>query len=449
MFTGVSGIRAHQARIDVIGNNIANVNTTAFKSGRASFSSVLSQTMQAATPAVPELDRGTRNPMQIGLGVNVASINRLMTQGAAQRTDSPLHMMIEGDGFFIVGDDVNGLFFTRAGDFVQDSDWNITNPQGLILQGWQAPWQEGGPVRNEGVPEPIIPGAVSGIQIIPDMHSVDARATGNILWSGNLWTQDGHSVITREMNFRDSLGRSYSIDVQFRLTEDGWEIWRGRQVTRLSDGEIRTFIGEEEWTDTGVVLEFGADGFPIADTDSGLVPAWYFYMLTEEGSESTFGQIHETSPIPGQRSIRIDFGSLSTQFSASLTLNSTDLDGLEAGDLIGITIGQDGIVTGSYSNGENFALWQIPLASFNNQAGLESVSGNLFIQTANSGIFDGMGITPYEAGTELLAGMLEMSNVDLGEQFSQLITSQRGFQANARIITASDEMVQTASGLLR
>ena len=137
MYSGVSGLRAHQTKMDVIGNNIANVNTIGFKAQRVTFNEVFSQTLQSGTAASDETGRGGRNAMQVGLGVNVSSIDMLMTQGSAQRTDNPFDLMIDGDGFIVVGDG-SGQYFTRAGALRQDADGNLVIPNGMKVHGWLA-----------------------------------------------------------------------------------------------------------------------------------------------------------------------------------------------------------------------------------------------------------------------------------------------------------------------
>jgi len=463
MFSGVSGLRTHQARMDVIGHNIANVNTVGFKSSRMTFADTFSQTIQGAAAPNAETGRGGTNPMQVGLGVNVSSIQRLMTTGGAQRTDDPFHLMIEGDGFFVVGDDIGGLFFTRAGDFQQDRDWNI-HLNGLRLQGWQAPWGLGGPQRDAlGEPQAIASGPVQGIQILPSMRNVQPTATGNITFEGNI--NPAEQTITRSINFHDSLGQTYSMQMQFRFISGEWHVFRADTTMRTSttpNVEIDVAPlspGGDGWVDTTVRLEFGTDGLPIMYTNAtppvAIVGAFEWYFPITGGGSATepnfsFGQTFPSPPAPNANDnfIRVDFSGL-TQYARATNAVAADVDGMESGDLVGLSIGPDGIVSGTYSNGQSFALWQIALATFSNPAGLQAMGSNLFSTTTNSGLFDGTGMTPATAGTRLLGGTLEMSNVDLGAEFTEMITTQRGFQANSRIITTSDEILQELVNLKR
>ena len=470
MFSGVSGLRTHQSRMDVIAHNIANVNTVGFKSSRMTFADAFSQTLQGAAAPNVETGRGGTNPMQIGLGVNVSSIQRLMTTGGAQRTDDPFHLMIEGDGFFVVGDNVGGLMFTRAGNFEMDRAWNL-HLNGLRLQGWEAPWELGGPQRDaDGRAMPIMSGPVDGIQIHHDMRVVRPSATANTAFTGNLRPTD--SPIVRSMNFHDSLGQTYSMSMRFTLNATAgpggtpaWTVERAGHITRTSSRPHEDFdyapgtVGSWEAI-PGLILAFDDGGFPVIDA-TGPPPTPFVHYLEIQTPPTggapgitpdlnlTFGRPHPTQPAAiAEGSIRIDFSGL-TAFNRATSAVSEDVDGMEAGELIGLSIGPDGVISGTYSNGQSFSLWQIALASFDNPAGLAAMGGNLFQTTTNSGLFDGVGLPPAGLGTRLLGGTLEMSNVDLASEFTEMITTQRGFQANSRVISTSDEILQELVNLRR
>jgi len=467
MFSGVSGLRTHQSRMDVIAHNIANVNTTAFKSSRMTFADAFSQTIQGASAPNPEVGRGGTNPMQIGLGVNVSSIQRQMSPGAAQRTDDPMHLMIENDGFFVVGDDVQGLLFTRAGDFIRDEEWNILMPNGLLLQGWPTTWVNGQPDRD-GDLEVIGPvrGPVQGITIGPEMRSVPPSATQNVRVSGNIRSTESESgePILSTISFSDSLGSNYSMAIQFQWNPGAaaWDVQRSNVVTRTDDNTqfyldangnllelpVGHTAGWEYLEDstaaagTTLQLEFTVNGNPDL-TASG------FAALIAIDASAIDPNLHFGTHTGGATGdLAIDFTHM-TQFATNTSVSSRNMDGMAPGTLIGLSIGPDGIIRGTYSNGQNFPLWQIAIARFDNPAGLMAMGGNLFSATANSGEFDGIGLTPGAAGTQLLGGTLEMSNVDLAGEFTDMITTQRGFQANSRVISTSDEMLQELVNLRR
>ena len=482
MFSGVSGLRVHQSRMDVIGNNIANVNTIGYKSSRMTFADAFSQTLQGASAPNPAVGRAGTNPMQVGLGANIGSIQRLMSTGGAQRTDDPFHLMIEGDGFFVVGDAVGGMFFTRAGNFQTDRNFNIGLPSGLMLQGWPANTTPTGNLEfNAQGQTSIVMGPVQGIQITPGMRQVPPTSTRNVEISGNINPADGttQNFIPFNFNLRDSLGTNYRLDMRLVLLQPPdpnagqWQIQRSNLLRPTAGGDLIHFpdTGDvnspptaaqvETWipVDTqgpGNNLQFDISGnlifnsanndgavinitIPTGNNGTALSPARVFGAHTGDGSAG--------APFVGGP-ITVDFRQLSVADGPTL-IASEDVDGLAVGQLIGLSIGGDGVVTGTYSNGESFALWQVALARFDNPAGMAALGGNLFATTPNSGLFDGIGLTPGAAGTQLLGCTLEMSNVDLASEFTEMITTQRGFQSNSRVISTSDEILQELVNLRR
>ena len=458
MFTGVSALRTHQTRMDVVANNIANVNTIGFKASRVTFADTFSQTLANASPPSPASGRGGTNPMQVGLGMNLSSIQRNMTPGIAQRTEDPFHLMIEGNGMFIVSDGSN-QFFTRAGDFLLDVDNNLVTPAGMIVQGWPADWNSSA-LRFE----PIERGQVQGIQLRPNMMQVPGRATGNVSFAGNLNPAD--ATVPSTISFRDSLGRTYRVDVTFQQnmvagsvppSGDGtWDVIFGD--TALVDG-VRVDITIPGQPHT---IEFNTDGsFALGAPPVGGGPAtgggrFFEFALNPTGvNNATFGRPPSEFTPPGAGAadiIRIDFGSMTQaggSNAARSNASSNDVDGREVGRLTGTSIGQDGSIVGIYSNGDRHTLWRVALADFANPAGLEAVGNNLFIETMNSGQFDGIGIEAAAIGSRLLGGAIEMSNVDMAGEFTDMIVTQRGFQANSRTISTSDEMLMELMNLRR
>lgn len=443
MFSGISGLRVHQTKMDVIGNNIANVNTTAFKSSRVTFNEVFSQTLQGGSGASQETGRGGRNPMQIGLGTNISSIDTLMTIGAAQRTDNPFDLMIEGEGFFIVGDE-SGTYFTRAGVFRKDDDGNLTIPNGMKVKGW--------PAVDNGTR--IQRGAVEDLKLDkPENLTADPEATTNLRIQGNINIQDGITTtgIPIQLKFYDSLGNLYSanLNMTYDSTASEWNL-DIPDTLRLTDtnGNVYTLenVGAEE---DSITIVFDSDGNLDIENSGGtngtftISNGGYPFDLTADLSagdpliKSTIGPL------------TVDFTGL-TQYNQKTNIDPLmgDSNGLgagrEPGELSGYSIGADGIIIAQYSNGQQKMLGQVVIATFRNPAGLQKVGDNLFTTTPNSGEFDGIGNEP-----NLQGGVLEMSNVDLAKEFTEMITTQRGFQANSRIITTSDEMLQELVNLKR
>lgn len=429
MYSGVSGLKVHQTKMDVIGNNIANVNTNGFKSQRVTFSEVFSQTISGATGASDDTGRGGVNPMQVGLGVSVASIDNLMTQGAAQRTDNPFDIMISGDGFIIAGD-ASGRYFTRAGALRQDEQGNLVIPNGMKVQGWMA--QEN-PATNK---YEIKPGVVEDINLgRADILTASPVASKSASITGNLCSTDDTAMSS--MSFYDSLGNYYTMPVEFTKTtnQNEWSIkvpeTDGKLIIRDSKGNSIELANDPFAGNT--TLEFDSATGKVKD------PAAAAFELDLSDIQDDTG-----SAIGDGGKITLDMGSL-TQFATKKSdLTATTTSGREAGALQGFSVGNDGIITASYSNGELRLVAQIPLAAFSNPAGLEKAGDNLFVASTNSGEFDGIG----EAGT-FNTGVLEMSNVDLSQEFTDMITTQRGFQANSRIISVSDEMLQELTNLKR
>ena len=480
MFSGVSGLRTHQTRMDVIANNIANVNTVGFKSSRMTFADAFSQTMQGASAPNAALGRGGTNPQQIGLGVNVSSIQRLMTQGGAMTTDDPLHLMIDGEGFFVVGDEESGLLFTRAGDFFRDRDYNILAPNGMRLQGWPAVRNSQGFLDiNEQGRTTINPVPVQGIQITPQMRTVPALATTQIEFEGNL--DPTAATVNTQMTFHDSLGNTFTVDVRLRpsmIDNGAASVPPFTRVVGAWDAEFLAPARRQDGTtfdfENAIPMQrlfFGTDGTlyhmedsplgtgggatmgytPGAITGTNTHPEYTVPNLSAVTTRATSFSFNLTATSLGVafgQPINVDFSAL-TQMAGRSNAVGNDMDGQAMGTLIGLSVGPDGIITGTYSNGRSFALWQVAVARFSNPAGLESAGGNMFRQSSNSGTFNNIGFEPGALSSRILGGRLEMSNVDLASEFTEMITTQRGFQANSRVISTSDEILQELVNLRR
>lgn len=443
MFSGVSGLKVHQTRMDVIGNNIANVNTVGYKSQRVTFSDVFSQTISGASSANDETGRGGVNAMQVGLGVNVSSIDMLMTQGAAQRTDNPFDLMINGDGFIVV-EDATGQYFTRAGALRQDDDGNLVISNGMKVQGWPATLDT---TTNQYV---INTQEVQDINLAdPTIKSTSPTSTTKAQLSGNI--NNTSTSQTTSISFYDSVGNYYTMNMN---------------LERKKDATTGAYVANE-WTlspanisGTNVIMS-DAEGnsveIPLTDLEIGGVagtattpPTFDITFDTAGKLDTTQAQsfsisLSNTDTITGSTfsEIEVDISGL-TQYATTPNLDSKAINGNAAGTLSGYSIGNDGIITATYSNGDIRKIAQVVVAEFDNPAGLEKVGDNLYSMTSNSGDFDGIG----SAGV-FNTGVLEMSNVDLSSEFTDMIITQRGFQANSRIITVSDEMLQELTNLKR
>lgn len=482
MFSGVSGLRVHQTKMDVIANNISNVNTVGYKSSRVTFNEIFSQTLSSASGANPQTQRGGTNPMQIGLGAGLASIDMLMTSGAAQRTDNPYDIMIQGDGFFVVSDS-SGTYYTRAGAFRLDESGNLTMPNGLMVNGWNAN------------PDPLNPGKflidksnVGPIQISGDKVYSPPEKTTYVNYEGNMNAMtDGTDGIRNTIGFYDSLGNKYTVDVQYTYNETNknWDMQFGNYIYPNGDKEnginvaitstagvqqatpdalLGNFVGAltittlpkpaagvanpdfafGAVTDTPMKLSFTDAGYVNGNTAAvGVNPAGTLTGFTLTVDDTANKRLN---PLATFSTVNVNLQKL-TGFNKTTDALAVTKDGNEPGDLIGVAIGPDGKITGRYSNGRTKTLAQVVLAQFRNAAGLEKQGNNLFVSTTNSG--DPNIGDPQSGGTSLLGGVLEMSNVDLAAEFTEMITTQRGFQANSRIITTSDDMLQELVNLKR
>jgi flagellar hook protein FlgE len=389
LFSGISGLRAHQQMMDVTGNNIANVNTTGYKSSQTVFQDTLSQMVNAA--GAPQNGAGGTNPAQVGLGVRTASVNANFSQGAAQTTGKSGDMMIQGDGFFITKSGGETVY-TRAGSFTFDANGSLTTPNGQIVQGWSADGD--GTVNTAGAPGNIkLP---IGISLAPEA-TTKFTLTGNLSFEAPVdatGALPGSSKVI-PIPVYDANGTSSSLDVTMTKT------------------------GANEWTASAgassVVIDF-TGGKPTPKT------------IQLEGLDVDLTDVTHYS------------GNTEARVSAS--------DGSGAGILSSYTVSNTGQIVGVFSNGLKQSLGQLALANFNNVNGLEKIGDSMFRSTVNSGLAQ-VG-SAGSAGLGLItSGALEMSNVDLAQEFTNLVIAQRGFQANSRIITTSDEILQELVNLKR
>ncbi len=434
MFSGVSGLRAHQTRMDVIGNNVANVNTVGFKSGRVTFQEIFSQTLKGASSPDEATGRGGTNPMQVGLGLGVGAVDTIMTRGSLQRTDNPTDISIEGEGFFVCkGGTADTFKFTRAGNFGIDKLGNLVTGSGLNVYGWQEYT-----ANNDGSYTFNTEAEIEPINLYSDNYNnnkkmIAAKATSSAVFAGNLDASmelvgtDPTSLFTVPMTIYDSLGNDYEVDVVY-----------SKQAATVAGSTWNWSIAAG--TGYGVT---GAAGTIMFDPDGQLI-------TNNAGSPPTANVTFTPVATTGtdQFIAKLDFTKL-TSYAADSSAKPTSIDGYTTGTLTTFNIGSDGILTGVYSNGQQQPLGLIAMASFANPAGLQKVGDNMYIPTTNSGEFQ----KAVKAGSEgvgtLSPGTLEMSNVDLSAEFTNMIITQRGFQANSRIITTSDEMLQELVNLKR
>lgn len=566
LYSGVSGLKTHQTKMDVIGNNIANVNTVAFKSSSIVFSDLLSQTTQNASGPNALTGAGGTNARQIGLGVKSGAISTsIATQGASQSTGNPFDIMINGDNFFIVNNGSEN-FFTRDGSFYVDAAGNLAmTSTGYNVMGWGVD-ETTGEIRQDTVtalrimsaanmtypPEATSQAYVSGIL---DKNDTDVTSANGKVINLNFYDALGYSY-TAKLTFKQSADENeYSLELSSLLDSEGNEIditgvtfgtvnntqerpvtvsfnssaysWNGNQL-QSADGSIiyadltaifdagtlrdrdevvriggtdmtvqevldniataygyegsteeflNLFVYDETNGTTPVSVEqmlanmvqgTGTDMFPSTE-DSFEADGRFFdgTTITFDGNTGNFagigGAATQTTAVLGLSALGGNFSDITVDFSnvsmvdnkgtSTVSATSGDEDGLGAGrrlgDMIGVSIQNNGMIYASYDNGMTKLLGQIATAEFANASGLEKQGDNLYSASLNSGEFDGIGVDITANGGYMSTGQLEMSNVDLSSEFTEMITTQRGFQANSRIITVSDTLLEELTNLKR
>ncbi|TYR77881.1 flagellar basal-body rod protein FlgF [Rossellomorea vietnamensis] len=396
MYSGISGMKNFQTKLDVIGNNIANVNTYGFKKGRVTFKDTMNQTISGASAA--QENRGGKNPMQVGLGSTLSTIDTIHTQSSLQSTGRPLDLAINGDGYFVVkqGD---AQFYSRAGNFYLDDSGTLVNGDGLKVQSYEN-------------------GVLQDIKVNVNAQ-LPATITETINMFGNLSSDAvGSEPFVQQINVVDDTGEQVTLDM--KLTP--------QNPSNKWDLQFVNQNGENPLTSDSYTIDFSQDpmdappfvNLPISDTN-------------EDGTADTL------------LNVEMDYEQL-TNLGGDLSA-SADPDGNTAGSLESFNIGSMGEINGVYSNGEITTIGYLALAKFSNPSGLTKAGGNSFQQSVNSGPAN-VNIAGEGRGS-IVSGSLEMSNVDLSEEFTEMITAQRGFQANTKIITTSDEILQELVNLKR
>jgi flagellar hook protein FlgE len=401
LYSGISGLHAHQQMMDITGNNIANVNTVGYKANSVQFQDTLSQMLGAA--GAPQNGQGGTNPAQVGLGVKNAGMVTNFAQGSQETTGRSGDMMIQGDGFFITRSG-NEDVYTRAGQFTFDGNGLLVAADGSAVQGWTA---TDGVVNSAGKPGDIK---------MPLGSTISPKATSTVTLKGNL-TSDVDAA---------NPNPDYTIPVK---------------------------VYDSLGTPSTVTVDFKANG-------TGTFDVYFPYDAANPGSpvtQVTFGGT--TDGKPDQKSIEltntngdkytIDVSDM-TNFSGLSDARVFDADGQTAGALTSLSysVSDTGQIIGVYSNGLKQVLGQVAMATFKNANGLERVGDSSYRSTVNSG-YAQVG-TPGSAGMgAVVSGALEMSNVDLAQEFTNLTIAQRGFQANSRVITTSDELLQELVNMKR
>lgn len=427
LFSGVSGINTNGNAMNIIGDNIANLNTIGFKASRPVFFDLLSAQV---------------GETKVGTGSRLAASQRLFVQGGVETTNNPTDMTVQGSGLFVLQDEQGGHLYSRAGQFLLDENGNLVNPAGLKVQGLELD-SDGNPVSgltNIVINRQILiaPKATTTIGLIVNLDATDALPVSS-LPADAVGTEAAPTTWFTGANFStvlsvfDSLGQAHELTFVFRKTTTNnlWEyrvLANGGEVSGGTSGQLRQVSG------AGGRLAFNNDGsLNLAGS-----------TITDIGP-ITWANGSATQTIVGSG---LKFAG-STQFAEPSSLISlSDQDGSASGTLTAIHVGTDGIITGLFSSGRTQPLYRVALANFANPEGLTHVGNSLFSQSPASGqVLFG---SPGEGGFgTILSGSLELSTVDLAAEFVRMVTTQRGFQASARTITVTDSLLEEISNLKR
>ncbi len=458
LWAGVSGLENHQTRMDVLGNNIANVNTNGFKKGRVTFQDMLSQTLSGAAKPTDEV--GGVNPQQVGLGMMVSTIDTIHTQGSLQSTGVMTDVALQGNGFFVLKDG-NKQYYTRNGAFSLDQDGRLVNPaNGRRVQGWMAQTVGGETFVNNA-------SDLQDLQI-PVGSKDPARATTNVFFASNLdkrtpeipagataqTVQEG--TWQTSFDIYDSFGRQHKLQVNFTKVPGVANRWRGDVLVdpaAPASTNPRVQVGNGAAVGNTFLLDFDNLGAlaDVRDAAGAIINAG---ALQVQASYDVPGATVPAGAATVRQTFNLNLGQVGayrdaiTQFGDTSSTKAVRQDGYTMGYLESFKIDQSGVITGVYTNGSNRVIGQIGLASFTNPGGLEKDGENTYVVSNNSGQ-PNVGPSGSAGKGKVIAGTLEMSNVDLAEQFTDMIVTERGFQANSRTITTSDQMLQELLTLKR
>jgi flagellar hook protein FlgE len=427
LYTGVSGINTHMGQLSVVGNNIANMNTYGFKGSRTYFSDIINQSLT-----------GVSGSSQVGLGVNLGAVMPSFTQGAFESTENPLDLAIDGSGFFILKNEDNSSFYTRSGQYKLDKEGNIVDQNGLYLQGYQV--DDRGNILN----------TVGHLRVTSTSYPPESTETASV--QANLYSNapilgafdvndtDGTSNFATTITVYDSLGNDHPVTICFRKNQEiagtGNE-WQWFAVVQAEDAES----GVKHVAASGTLL-FNPDG-ELASESAISYPTGGFDFAGGPSQNQSISFNFGTS--------LAEFGSGVdgvTQFGAPSGVYSLSQDGFESGSLQGVSISENGVLTGSFTNGKMRALGQVALANFPSAEGLRAVGRMLYIESPYSGS-GVIGVAGNEGLGLVRSNTLELSNVDLAGEFVRMITAQRGFQANSKVITTTDEVLNELVNLKR
>jgi flagellar hook protein FlgE len=421
---GVSGLQANSDGLNVAGDNIANVNTVGFKRSRGVFEDMLGHAVSTTGPS-----------QEAGAGSRMAHVEQMFSEGALVTTDSPTDLAISGDGFFVVKGQVQGTqgqFYTRAGQFHVDNQGNLVNVDGLRVQGYSA--QANGVMGATVGDINVTPGTVPASPTTKITVGANLDASAAVPAAFDPTNPGGTSNFSNNVTVYDSLGKAHEVTIYYR--KSGVNAWEWHAM--VDGGDVGGTAGVPTERANGNVT-FTTNG--ALDTETTAASSWSFTNATaNQAIAFDFGTSITTDGGTGLDG--------TTQFASTSTTTSLTQDGYAAGSVAGIAVNADGTVMGTFSNGQQRALGQVVVAKFADDNGLERGGQGLWFQTQASGE-PLLGAAGSGGKGSIVSGALEQSNVDMGTEFVNLITYQRGFQANSKVITTADEMYQELVNIKR
>jgi len=446
MYAGLSGLNANALQLSLIGNNLSNSNTVGYKASSATFQDLLSQTLSGGSD--------TTNPMQVGLGTTAAGTMMNLTQGSLQATGISSNLAIQGAGFFVVSSGQGGDNYTRAGNFNVDAKGDLVTADGLFVQGYT----QKDPTTNKIIAD----GTLSSINIppgtlFPPTATTDVQLISNL--DANATTGTVSSSAIRVV---DSLGSSHQLNFVFTKGANPGE-WSydvtidGGEVTGGTAGTAYSLIGAGGAAPTppAGTMAFDASG-KITTVDGNPV----LNGTPPPVLDPAVVPIHITTPTfaNGAAALSFDwdvakadgasYDSIITSYAAPSATSSSSQNGFAAGSLSSFTVSEDGTVIGIFSNGQTAELARIALATFNNPNGLLKMGSNNYSASTSSGE-PSLGAAADGGRGKIAASSLELSNVDIASEFINMIISERGYQANSRVISTTDQVLQEAINLVR
>ncbi|MBU3949181.1 MAG: flagellar hook protein FlgE [Proteobacteria bacterium] len=473
LFSGISGLNALGNAMTVIGDNIANVNTVGFKGSRVTFQDVLSQTVAT-----------TAGSAQVGRGTSLADISSSFSQGSFESTDSSTDLAIGGSGFFMVRDPgtANNDYYTRAGEFRFDKDGNFVNPSDYIVQGWkldEATGQDQGTISDIKLSSfTSSPSETTKLSMIMNLNSSSTNNSAgsntalSVLWDGSdiagEFLADTDYSYQTNLKVYDSLGSTHDITIYFDKGETAADpVWEYIVTVNPSEDLRTVTVATQKGLLARGTIEFNGTSGDISGGANSIVcslnngdGSWTDLANADASANGGYFTFTPELIAGSPMNVKLDFGTRyngsawandalsTTQYASASTTVFQTANGYGAGDLQAISVATDGVITGQYSNGQVLPLYRVALAKFQNEQGLYKVGGNLFSQTRLSG----EPITGKPGGNglgSLSPNSLEQSNVDLATEFVRMITTQRGYQANSKIITTIDQMLSELINLKR